>query len=551
VHRGGRLRVPLALTLALSPAALVNPQSPAGGASPTTAAVASLMLKPLGPAELAVLENALGSASPATRGVAARVARLQAAGTLVPALRAAVAKETALGALHEEMVALAWLGGLAEQDALFAAAGRFEGSLDDTLALSLAMRGPPALDLAPRLKERDVKPSGWLSYFAWATRGGREGMSKAAEAARVLASPESWEALLDLSAKASQPLPDAEIVRSLASQDARIRELSYWYLMKAHELRGTTTPDMAAALARTVEALEANPVDARATLALELLQRATGRKPVDRTALIGQLDRNAAAKVPTDRSVLSRLEEPEKKALSAARGDPDWVNDRLKDGVAREFVESHPLRGRRIRSVSDLSPGVVADVLASTGCRLPSDPGWAMAEARFDAAGTLQSVGFHPLTGTIASCEPAARTLLLLSLLPTDRPPQPGENDAVLLPLSKEFAECAERIERPALKRASEDMSPATVKAPRKTRNVAPGYPPRARQERRSGVVIAEAIISPKGCVASVEILSSEHLDLAGEALRAVMQWRYTPTLLNGTPVPVIMTVTVNFKLSY
>jgi protein TonB len=33
-------------------------------------------------------------------------------------------------------------------------------------------------------------------------------------------------------------------------------------------------------------------------------------------------------------------------------------------------------------------------------------------------------------------------------------------------------------------------------------------------------------------------------------AIEAVRQWVYTPTLLNGVPVPVIMTVTVNFKLS-
>jgi protein TonB len=28
-----------------------------------------------------------------------------------------------------------------------------------------------------------------------------------------------------------------------------------------------------------------------------------------------------------------------------------------------------------------------------------------------------------------------------------------------------------------------------------------------------------------------------------------VRQWEYSPTLLNGVPVPVIMTVTVNFTL--
>jgi protein TonB len=32
-------------------------------------------------------------------------------------------------------------------------------------------------------------------------------------------------------------------------------------------------------------------------------------------------------------------------------------------------------------------------------------------------------------------------------------------------------------------------------------------------------------------------------------AIDAVMQWEFTPTLLNGVPVPVIMTVTVNFTL--
>jgi len=32
-------------------------------------------------------------------------------------------------------------------------------------------------------------------------------------------------------------------------------------------------------------------------------------------------------------------------------------------------------------------------------------------------------------------------------------------------------------------------------------------------------------------------------------AIDAVMQWEFVPTRLNGVPVPVIMTVTVNFTL--
>jgi protein TonB len=32
-------------------------------------------------------------------------------------------------------------------------------------------------------------------------------------------------------------------------------------------------------------------------------------------------------------------------------------------------------------------------------------------------------------------------------------------------------------------------------------------------------------------------------------ALDAVVQWRYTPTLLNGEPVELVMTVTITFAL--
>jgi len=36
---------------------------------------------------------------------------------------------------------------------------------------------------------------------------------------------------------------------------------------------------------------------------------------------------------------------------------------------------------------------------------------------------------------------------------------------------------------------------------------------------------------------------------LSDAAIAAVIQWEYSPTMLNGSPVPVIMTVTVNFTL--
>jgi periplasmic protein TonB len=77
---------------------------------------------------------------------------------------------------------------------------------------------------------------------------------------------------------------------------------------------------------------------------------------------------------------------------------------------------------------------------------------------------------------------------------------------------------------------------------------VNPVYPPIAQSARVQGVVIVEAIIGPDGRVTEAKVLRSIPL-LDAAALDAVKQWVYTPTLLNGVPVPVIMTVTVNFTL--
>jgi protein TonB len=87
------------------------------------------------------------------------------------------------------------------------------------------------------------------------------------------------------------------------------------------------------------------------------------------------------------------------------------------------------------------------------------------------------------------------------------------------------------------------------IKQPQKLKDVAPVYPDIAKQARVQGVVILECTISPQGKVTDVKTLRGIPL-LNEAALSAVRQWVYTPTLLNGVPVPVIMTVTVNFKLS-
>ncbi len=86
------------------------------------------------------------------------------------------------------------------------------------------------------------------------------------------------------------------------------------------------------------------------------------------------------------------------------------------------------------------------------------------------------------------------------------------------------------------------------VAPPRKVVDARPIYPPDARAAGISGIVIAEIRIASNGRVEAARIVRSiPELDQA--ALDAIHQWEFTPVLMNGQAVPVLMTVTVQFSL--
>lgn len=87
------------------------------------------------------------------------------------------------------------------------------------------------------------------------------------------------------------------------------------------------------------------------------------------------------------------------------------------------------------------------------------------------------------------------------------------------------------------------------IKPPAKIKDVGPEYPPVALAAGVEGVVIIEARVEADGRVGEMRILRSIPL-LDQAALDAVRQWEFRPTLMNGQPVPVIMTITINFSLS-
>jgi len=85
---------------------------------------------------------------------------------------------------------------------------------------------------------------------------------------------------------------------------------------------------------------------------------------------------------------------------------------------------------------------------------------------------------------------------------------------------------------------------------PRIVTRVEPHYTEMARKARLQGTVIVSAVIDVDGRVRDVQILKRLGMGLDAEAADAVAQWRFTPATLNGRPVKVLYTLTVNFAVN-
>jgi len=87
------------------------------------------------------------------------------------------------------------------------------------------------------------------------------------------------------------------------------------------------------------------------------------------------------------------------------------------------------------------------------------------------------------------------------------------------------------------------------VVAARLISKVPPIYPAVCEEKGIEGAVLLESVISTDGSILSLRVVNTADADLARAATNAVQQWRYQPTLLNGEPVEVETTITVDFRL--
>src|SRR5262249_29859167 len=79
-------------------------------------------------------------------------------------------------------------------------------------------------------------------------------------------------------------------------------------------------------------------------------------------------------------------------------------------------------------------------------------------------------------------------------------------------------------------------------------RRVEPIYPNAAKQARISGSVVVELTVDECGKAINARAISGHPL-LADAAMKAALEWRFTPTRVDGTRIKVIGAITFNFHL--
>ena len=88
---------------------------------------------------------------------------------------------------------------------------------------------------------------------------------------------------------------------------------------------------------------------------------------------------------------------------------------------------------------------------------------------------------------------------------------------------------------------------PGTVVVPIVIDTTEPIYPGKAARDGIEGKVLLDALVDAHGKVVDVRITTSAHPLLDEQAMKAVRKWKFLPGKVGGTPVPVVVPMSVTF----
>ena len=196
-----------------------------------------------------------------------------------------------------------------------------------------------------------------------------------------------------------------------------------------------------------------------------------------------------------------------------------------------------------LRVMTPWAPGLLDSVTTAAGCKIADQPTYGFAKLAFGPQGRLSSVTLGE-SGLSTGCRNALTALVLSEVAAFDRPLPPGTAQWVMVPFDRAFFNCTDQPDDEPLRAGVGDIAP-----PRKTKDQRPQYPAKAQIERRQGLLVAESVISARGCVRELRVVRSAGLDLDVAGILAISRWEFEPARQAGQPIAVRMTVTVNFEL--
>jgi TonB family protein len=123
--------------------------------------------------------------------------------------------------------------------------------------------------------------------------------------------------------------------------------------------------------------------------------------------------------------------------------------------------------------------------------------------------------------------------------------------------LSQEQTGCESKVKRAVNSTSALQPGPTIyhvggdVSAPKVISYKDPEYPESARKGKNKlqGVCVLELVVDTSGMPENVQVVRSLRSDFDVKAIDAVRQYRFTPALRDGVPVPVEVNIEVNFKL--
>ena len=498
----------------------------------TPGSIALLVNEPDSDARQARLTEALSAPRADVRSVAARVVTVRRAVRQRDAVGTALARETDPAAAANLVRAMFTLGRAADsivQEAI----DRIGGASAIALAeLVVRTKGLAVLDHLPTLLAKSADPVALARVVSVLAVQDASSRTRLAGAIVATGSVEMWDAYDSAIAVHRLELGEDEWVPALRAVSPEIRRSALWSVLQSlRDERKASEAVMTAALPRA-----ADPPATLETEALlrELVARASGQKrPVNLAPAVlaaGDDFRPFAA---------IWLTRPERETIERQGGE------RL---VRQERAAPRPPEGRPTdmptRTVWPISPGLTAEVMQLAGCKSSRGSQYGAAVVEYAEDGSPKQVRLFGRPGD-SRCDRAIGALSSLTVARADQLLSVQPREILLHPLERKAVSCLDSFDQsvPVLRVGG------AVKSPSVLREVQPSYTPGAMSRKAQGWVLADVIVSERGCAAYASVKRGLDPDLDLQALHAILQWTFEPARADGIPIPVWVTIEVSFRL--